>query len=98
MTRYSNITFSPNGKRYFSTVKYPTIPLSLDDVYVYSTIGDRFDILADQYYSDSKLWWIISIANSDLPQDSYYIPEGQQIRIPQNIAGVISEFNALNEV
>ena len=58
--------------------------------------GDRFDILSQQYYNDSSLWWIISSANSGLPQNSYYIPEGTQIRIPQNISGVISNFNSLN--
>ena len=98
MSRYSEIQIlkTPKGKRYYGTTKYPTIPLSLEDIYVYTTQGDKFDILAQQYYSDSSLWWIISSANSDLPQNSYYIPEGTQIRIPQNISGVISQFNALN--
>jgi hypothetical protein len=36
------------------------------------------------------------MANSGLPQNSYYIPEGKQIRIPQNIAAVISQFKSLN--
>jgi len=36
------------------------------------------------------------MANSDLPQNSYYIPEGRQIRIPQDIGSVISQFKALN--
>ncbi|MDA9981147.1 hypothetical protein N9H39_00080 [Gammaproteobacteria bacterium] len=99
MKRYQNteILNDPQGKRYYGTTKYPEIPLSLEDIYVYTTQGDRFDLLAQQYYSDSSLWWIISSSNSDLPQNSYYIPEGRQIRIPQNIAAVISQFRALNE-
>ena len=98
MGRYTEIKIlkTNKGKRYYSTTKYPDIPLSFDDIYVYTTQGDRFDILAQQYYNDSSLWWIISSANSDLPQNSYYIPEGTQIRIPQNIAGVISNFSSLN--
>lgn len=99
MRRYQNskILTTTEGKRYYSTTKYPNVPLSIDDIYVYTTQGDRFDILAQQYYQDSSLWWIISSANSALPQNSYYIPEGQQIRIPQNITRVIANFNALNE-
>ena len=100
MNRYQNTRIYSNqkGKRFYGTTKYPTIPLSFDDIYVYTTQGDRFDILAQQYYKDSSLWWIISSANSALPQNSYYIPEGQQIRIPQNIAGVIAQFDALNRI
>lgn len=98
MKRYQDIKIlnNPKGKRYYGTTKYPEIPLSLEDIYVYTTQGDRFDLLAQQYYNDSSLWWIISSANSDLPQNSYYIPEGKQIRIPQNIAAVFSQFKALN--
>tara|TARA_R110000737_G_scaffold60275_2_gene87020 strand:+ start:120 stop:422 length:303 start_codon:yes stop_codon:yes gene_type:complete len=100
MNRYQNIPkyLTTKGKRFYGTTKYPTIPLSIDDIYVYTTQGDRFDILAQQYYKDSSLWWVISSSNSALPQNSYYIPEGQQIRIPQNIAGVIAEFDALNRI
>jgi len=100
MNRYQNTRIYSNqkGKRFYGTTKYPTIPLSFDDIYVYTTQGDRFDILAQQYYKDSSLWWVISSANSALPQNSYYIPEGQQIRIPQNIAGVITQFDALNRI
>ena len=99
MNRYQNISIykTNKGKRYYGTTKYPNIPLSLNDIYVYTTQGDRFDILAQQYYNDSSLWWIISSANSDLPQNSYYIPEGTQIRIPQNISQVLSLFTNLNE-
>ena len=98
MSRYqtsSNLK-TAGGKRYKGTTKYPTIPLSFEDIYVYSTQGDRFDILAQQYYGDSSLWWIISSANSDLAQNSYYIPEGTQIRIPQNTTQILSLFDNLN--
>lgn len=99
MRRYQNNKILPTdkNKRYYSTTKYPTIPLSLNDIYVYTTQGDRFDILAQQYYQDPSLWWVISSANRGLSQNSYYIPEGTQIRIPRNITEIISSFNALNE-
>ena len=89
-------TYTVDKKPFLGTVKYPSIPLENEDIYVYTTIGDRFDTLANQYYNDPTLWWIISIANSTLPQNSYHIPEGTQVRIPQNVAGVISEYRTLN--
>ena len=90
---------NPNGTRgirYYRGVKYPEIALSPDDIYVYAEEGDRFDILSNNYYSDSSLWWIISSANPSLPQDSYFLPLGIQIRIPTNIGAIQSAYNNLN--
>lgn len=100
MNRYKNSPVFKNttGKRYYGTTKYPDLPLDFNDIYVYSTIGDRFDILALQYYSDSTLWWVLSIANTNLTQGSYYIPEGTQIRIPANISRIMAQYDALNRI
>ena len=108
MNRYQNasITFI-DKKQCYQTTKYPEIPLSDNDIYVYAVQGDRFDILANQYYGDQTLWWIISIANtaiagtslpSDLSQNSLIIPEGKQIRIPANYADVLNSFKQLNSL
>jgi len=106
MNRYQNIPKTKiKGKTVYQTSRYPEIPLSENDVYVYTTQGDRFDTLAQQYYGDSSLWWIISIANTGeagtslstaLPQNTILIPEGTQIRIPSNPSSVISNFNLIN--
>ena len=97
MNRYQNIPQTKiNGRLVYQTSRYPQVPLSPDDIYVYTVQGDRFDILALQYYSDSSLWWIISIANRDLPQNSLYVPLETQIRIPSNPANIISSYNQLN--
>jgi len=98
MNRYQNIPIIKNseGTRYYKDNKYPRIPLSVDDIYVETTIGDRFDLLALQYYGDPSLWWVISVANENLPQNSLYIPEGSQLRIPSNPTSVLASYNQLN--
>ena len=98
MARYTNIPTlaTEEGKRYKATVKYPDIPLSFGDIYVYTDEGDRYDILAQNYYSDSNLWWVISIANPQFTQNSMFPPLGVQIRIPNNIGAIITEYNQLN--
>lgn len=108
MNRYQDIPLTiVDKKSIYQTTRYPEVPLSDGDIYVYTTQGDRFDILANQYYGDQSLWWIISIANtavagtslpSDLPQDSLVIPEGIQIRIPANYAEVLSSYRILNSL
>lgn len=106
MNRYQDIKIiSIDKKSCYQTTRYPEIPLSESDIYVYTVQGDRFDTLAYQYYNDQSLWWIISIANTaiagtdlptDLPQSSLLIPAGSQIRIPGNYAAVLSSFKNFN--
>jgi hypothetical protein len=99
MNRYQNIPIIKNseGTRYYKDNKYPRVPLSVNDIYVETTIGDRFDLLALQYYGDPSFWWIISIANESLPQNSLYIPIGSQIRIPTNVSTIITNYNVINK-
>ena len=47
-----------NNKRYYSTILYPKIDRKISDIYIRTTKGDRMDLLAFQYYKDSRLWWI----------------------------------------
>jgi hypothetical protein len=98
MNRYQNIPVIQNsqGVSYYRDNKYPKIPLSVNDIYIVASDGDRFDLLANQYYGDPSLWWIISIANADIVQNSLYIPLETQIRIPYNPANVIASYNTLN--
>lgn len=97
MNRYQNIPETKyNGKRAYQTSRYPEIPFSEDDIYVVVSEGMRFDNLAQQYYGDSSLWWVISIANRTLPQNSLTPPSGTQIRIPFNPVAVVNTFNQIN--
>jgi hypothetical protein len=103
MARYTNIPVyqtSEDLKRRYTVVKYPSIPLGETDFYVYTNKGDRFDILALNYYGDSSLWWIINRANSSQSSDSLYPRVGAQIRIPspQRVTSILSQYNALNEI
>jgi hypothetical protein len=97
MNRYQDIkTVTIDKKPIFRTVRFPDIPLDENDTYVTSVQGDRYDLLAGDYYQDDTLFWVISRANEHLPQNSLLIPEGKQIRIPSNISEIISQYKALN--
>ena len=78
MRRYNNIpeTHGPEGNLMYKTVRYPEIPRSFSDTYVFVTDGDRYDTLALSYYKDASLWWIISIANAKTTQNSLTPPRG----------------------
>ena len=95
---YSQIKTDSNSKKqYFESVIYPKIKANDDDLYVISEVTDRLDLLANQFYGDVTLYWIISISNPNkLNLGSIIIPPGTQLRIPVNINGIVSRFNQLN--
>ena len=100
MNRYQGIpiTKETSGKQAYATSRYPEVPLSENDIYVYTTQGDRYDLLALNFYGDSSLWWIIASANPNIDLMTLVIPEGVQIRIPGNFTQVISEFSLINQL
>ena len=89
---------SRNDKVRFKGVKYPQIPLAADDLYVYAEEGDRFDILAQTFYSDKDLWWVIAIANPQAYKGSLFPPLGVQIRIPGDVGAIVNQYEQLNGI
>lgn len=86
----------PQIIRYRSSTRYPDIKLSENDTFLYTMRGDRLDNLAYQFYGDPTLWWIISVANPDLPNDSLYTTLGFQLRVPSDITKILNDFEQLN--
>lgn len=97
--RYQNIqvTKDNTGERYYSNNIYPDIPLSNNDSYVITVLGDRLDLIAFDFYGDTSFWWVIASANS-LPGDSLYVEPGMQLRIPIDLSSVINNYKIINTV
>jgi len=95
--QYIQILKNNTGKRYYKNNVYPEIPIDPNDYYVISTISDRLDLLANDFYGDSTLWWIIAMVN-DLEGDSMFPPTGIQLRIPANVSTLLTKFNQSNNI
>jgi hypothetical protein len=96
--RYQNINvikYNATGSQYYVNNVYPDIAVTDNDTYVISTLGDRLDLLANDFYGDVTLWWIIASANA-LPGDSLYPPIGMQLRIPNDVQSVINQYKIVN--
>ena len=93
MNRYESIKKSAFGV--YKTVKFPKIYESTEDIIILSRDGDRLDLLAQNYYEDSSLYWIIAIANN-LGNGTLEIFPGTYIRIPNDISSIIQQYNNLN--
>lgn len=97
-SRYENIAtikLNITGSQYYETNLYPSIAPTDGDYYVITTVNDRLDLIALDFYQDSSLWWIIASANA-LPGDSVYPPIGIQLRIPTNVTQILSNYNLVN--
>jgi hypothetical protein len=103
MNRYTPIplaTIPPGEKRRYINIKYPRIPFGPLDIYVYVTRGDRYDNLAQSYYEDSSLWWIINLANPSQDAGSAFPAVGSQIRIPNpnGVPSIIAQYESMNQM
>lgn len=80
---YAN-TSVVNG--YLDVLTFTDIPVQADDIQftLTSLYMHRPDLLANDIYGDSTLWWVFAVRNKDVIRDSVYdfIP-GQTIYLPK---------------
>jgi hypothetical protein len=96
MSRYATakVLRDQNGKRRLSSVIMPTPNRTADDLYIQITSPDRLDKLAQTFYNDDKLWYVIAAANG-LGKGSLMVPGEIILRIP-NIGNIQNTINNTN--
>ena len=95
--RYRNniIKKDKDNVRYFKPRIIPNVPIKDSDIFVYPVYGDRFDTLAQRYYGDSNLWWIIAKANEI--SDGRISPDPfVKLRIPTEIEDILQSISEAN--
>ena len=96
MKRYSSTKqkLDKSGVRVYTTTYYPEIPISDSDRFVRPVDGDRIDLLANRYYGDSTLWWVIAKANGIKGRTA--VSTEELLRIPGNVQQILQKFRQLN--
>ena len=78
--RFSEL-LSSEGVEFWDTLVLPTIVSQTDDMVYEVTSSDRIDTIANKFYGDPVLWWVVAAANDmELVPTALY--EGQKLRIP----------------
>lgn len=97
MARYRSSKFKrdANGKRYYLPTIVPKIPILDSDIYIKPLVGERFDSLAQKFYGDSNLWWIIAKANN-LSDGQIGLDPEKKLRIPTNVQGILDSIDRSN--
>jgi len=83
MSRYETIGRRVvEGKNVKETSIYPELKASEQDYYVITSMGDRYDLLASQFYGNANYWWVIAASNPHARRDTLFLEPGLQLRIP----------------
>jgi hypothetical protein len=77
----TDILKTSTQKRRYATTILPVIPVSANDTYIQVTNAERLDVLANQFYGDISLWWVIATANG-IGKGSIIVPQNTKLRIP----------------
>lgn len=95
MSRYNSTSqIKDISKTRRATTIFPVIPLSSFDIYIETTSLDRLDKLAQTFYDDISLWWIIAAANG-LGKGTLIVPSNTRLRIPSktNVQDILTQTN-----
>ena len=84
-----------NGTRYYKPTVVPNVPIKDSDIFVYPVYGDRFETIAQRYYNDSTLWWIIAKAN-ELSKGQISADPLKKLRIPTEIDDILESVEKSN--
>lgn len=76
-----NVESNKETIRYYSTSLYPKIEKKLEDSYIVTRRGDRLDLIATEFYQDSRYWKLLAQTNN-IGKGTLTIPEGTRLRIP----------------
>ena len=98
-SRYSNtkvVVKSDTKKRYYESTIYPKIEPKDSDFYIISSAGDRLDLLANTYYKDPSMWWVIATANN-LNDANFFVEAGTQLRIPADTSDILNNLYKINK-
>jgi len=80
MARYDNVEkFSNKGVSTIGTSYLPKHENKNSDILLFATQGDRCDLIAQEYYGTTELWWYIASVNNI---SSNNIEAGTQLRVP----------------
>ena len=88
--RKEKILKDKNGIRYYKPTIVQNIPLQDSDRFIFPFDGDRLDIIAQRYYGDSNLWWIIAKAN-EISDGQIGLDPEKKIRVPIDIENILNK-------
>lgn len=87
MGRYDNLSVEYKNTKglVYNSILLPYVTQSDSDILIITEADDRLDLLANQFFGDASLWWVIATYNN-LTNIDIKLEPGLQLRIPNNPA------------
>lgn len=80
MSRYDIVKkITEKGVNRIGTADLPKFTENNSDILLIATQGDRCDLIAQEYYGTTELWWFVASVNN---LKSNNIQAGTQLRVP----------------
>ncbi len=96
--RYLNKLIQTNSEKLRQQTTILPNVVGVSDTYIQTITIERLDTLADRFYGDATLWWVIAAANG-IGKGTLRVPRGIKLRIP-NITSdeVITYLTRINAI
>ena len=79
--RYLNKLIQTNSEKLRQQTTILPNVVGMSDTYIQTITIERLDTLADRFYGDATLWWVIAAANG-IGKGTLRVPRGVKLRIP----------------
>ena len=79
MSRYDIVKDYRKGINRIGTADLPKFTENNSDILLIATDGSRCDLIAQEYYGTTELWWFVASVNN---LKSNNIQAGTQLRVP----------------
>lgn len=79
--QFAEVIRTDEGTRRYSSLYYPIFERKTSDIYIITKASDRLDLLAYDYYGDSRYWVVLARSNK-LNNATLKPPAGFRLRIP----------------
>jgi len=93
--KFFNTKKREDGKQQYASFVFPSFEENPDDIVIEVDEYSRLDILAEQFFNDATLWWVLAVYNN-IGEPSLYVNDRTILRIPNDIQTVFTKIKELN--
>lgn len=94
-TRFSKTKRRVDNKQQYESLVIPSFEERSDDIVIEVNDYTRLDVLANDFFNDSTLWWVLASYNN-MNGSSLYTTGKKYLRIPSDIQIVFNKIKELN--
>lgn len=94
-TKFTTVKKRIDGKSQYNSLVLPTFSESSSDIVINVNNSTRLDVLAQQFFGDPTLWWVIALYNN-IGDGSLYVKDQKYLRIPSDIQSIYNDIRDLN--